>query len=156
MNKIVKRRRSKYNPYYLEVIDNKYIVTFIDSKNNTQIVEINEEIYQAFNQFELDDLREMNQFDRHIEHSEVFEETLYYRVLKKCKSIENTVINKIILDEIYSYINSLSEIQKRRIKLYYFNELPLKQIAILEQSTHQAISKSIRLGIVKIQKIMKI
>ncbi len=156
MNQHPNRRRNRDNPYYLEFIDNKHIITFIDSRNNYQKIAINEEIYQAFNQFELNDLREMNQFDRHIEHSEVFEETLYHRALKQSESIENIVISKIILEEILFYINSLPEIQRRRIKLYYFDELSLKQIALLEQSTHQAISKSIHLGIVKIQKMMKI
>lgn len=156
MNQYPNRRKKKDNPYYLEFIDNKHIITFIDSRNNNQKVEINEEIYQAFNQFELNDLREMNQFDRHIEHREVFEETLYHRALKKSESMENIIINKIILEKIYFYISLLSEVQQRRIKLYYFNELSLEKIALLEHSTHQAISKSIHLGIVKIQKMMKI
>lgn len=156
MNQRPNRRRNRNNPYYLELIDNKYIITFIDSRNSYQKIAVSEEIYRAFNQFELNDLREMNQFDRHIEHSEVFEETLYHRALKKPESMENIIINKIILEKILFYINSLPEMQRRRIKLYYFKELSLEEIAILERTTHQAISKSIRLGIVKIQRIMKI
>lgn len=156
MNQRPNRRRNRNNPYYLELIDNKYIITFIDSRNSYQKIAVSEEIYQAFNQFELNDLREMNQFDRHIEHSEVFEETLYHRALKKSESMENIIINKIILEKIYFCISLLSEVQQRRIKLYYFNELSLEKIASLEHSTHQAISKSIYLGIVKIQKMMKI
>lgn len=155
MNKLVKRRRYKYNPYYLEMINHKYIISFIDSRSNNQRLEISEVLHQTMNRFELEDLRQMNEFDRHIEHSELVEETLYQKMFIKSKNIEDIVIKKVLLEQICFFINSLSEIQKRRINLYYFYGLSLKEIAELEGSTHQAISKSIQLGIVKIKQMMK-
>lgn len=151
-----KRRKYKDNPYNLEQINDKYIIKFKDNKNYDHVIEVREEIYNTFNQFELYDLKEMNYYDRHIEHSEIYEDKLYHRSFNKKDSIEDIVIKKLILNTIYDCIDSLSNIQKRRIKYYYFNELSLETIALLENTSHQAISKSINLGIVKIQKMLKI
>ena len=49
---------------------------FKDGENNTHLVEIKKEIFDAMDRFELDDLSEMNEYDNHIEHSEVKEITL--------------------------------------------------------------------------------
>lgn len=63
-----KRRRYKDNPYRLE-IDNVckvYIVSFKDSQGIIQKIEISEEIFNALDKFELEDLSEMNEYDNHI------------------------------------------------------------------------------------------
>lgn len=39
--------------------------------------------------------------------------------------------------------------------MYYFEDMTLEQIAAVEGSTHQAISKSINKGIEEIKKIIK-
>ena len=68
MNK-PKRRRKRDNPYNLiYTINKKYIVSFIDSKGLLREVEINEELYNLFDEFELRDLSELNEYDNHIEH----------------------------------------------------------------------------------------
>lgn len=41
-------------------------------------------------------------------------------------------------------INKLSYTQRRRIKMYYFDELDLKTIATIEHTSFQMISKSIK------------
>ena len=66
-----KRRRSKDNPYILNFNDdrNAYTVSFKDVCGNMQIVDIDENIYNCLDKFELNDLSEMNEYDRHIEHS---------------------------------------------------------------------------------------
>ena len=58
-----KRRKYKDNPYTLNYIESKniYVVSFKDIKGHLQNVEVNKEVYQAFDRFELDDLSEMNE-----------------------------------------------------------------------------------------------
>lgn len=151
-----KRRKHRDNPYTLENLGNgKYVVTFKDGTNKLKVVEISEKIFQTMNSFELDDISELNEFDRHIEHSEVFENNLNERAMDKPISLEDEIIRKAGFDELKKAINMLPEVQKRRIKMYYFDELSVYQIADMEHSSHQAISKSLGLAIQKLKEILK-
>ena len=107
------------------------------------------------NQFELDDLSELNEYDNHIEHSEVFENTLNKRILHKPVDVEEIVETNTTNKQLKKAINCLSEVQKRRIKLYYFEDKTVEEIAKLEKTSHQAVSETIRKGIVNIRKFLK-
>ena len=70
-----KRRRYKDNPYSLlyEKDKDKYYILFKDSNNVIKKVDVTHAIYDVFNCSELHDLKEMNEFDNHIEHLELFQ-----------------------------------------------------------------------------------
>ncbi len=152
-----KRQKSNDNPYTLGFDEGKqtYTVEFVDNKKLIHKVDISVEVYQAFDKFELEDISQIHKYRKHIEHSEVYEETLNTRMMDKTTTLEEQVEEKILIEELKSIINLLSDIQKRRIKMYYFENMTLEQIAKIEGSTHQAISKSISKGIDEIRKIMK-
>ncbi len=154
MDSLPKRRKSKDNPYTRKVINNKYFILFKDVSNVTRMIEVNKEIYNAFDQFELDDLKEMNEFDRHIEHKELTEESIHNRGVNKIEGIDDYIIRKTAYEELMDAINQLSCTQRRRIKMYYFDELDLKTIAAIEKTSFQMISKSIKQGIKKLKKIL--
>lgn len=116
-----KRRKSMDNPYTIDNKNNDYNVSFKDIKNKTRVVKITKEVYEAFDSFELDDLSQMNKYDRHIEHSEVYNEHLYLRSVNKTQSIEEQVEDKLLNEELQKAIKSLSDVQKRRILKYYFD-----------------------------------
>ena len=84
-----KRRKSSDNPYELISVDNKQIIKFKDSRGNIQEVEVNEQIFNAFDKFELEDIKELNEYDRHIEHSDLLDETLYKRSAIKDTPLSN-------------------------------------------------------------------
>jgi len=157
LDKHSKRNKSKDNPYTLSYNEttNSYVVEFKDNKNNTHKVEISEEVYKAFDKFELEDISQIHKYRKHIEHSEVFEETLMHRAINKPISIEEEVEGKLLFEDLRNAINQLSEVQKRRIKMYYFENMNVKEIALIENTTHQAVSKSIRKGIEEIKKNIK-
>lgn len=156
MNNRPKRRKHRDNPYTLENLGNgKYVVTFKDGTNKLKVVEISEKIFQTMNSFELDDISELNEFDRHIEHSEVFENNLNDRAMDKPISLEDEVIRKATFDELKKAINMLPEVHKRRIKMFYFDELSTKQIAEIEHCTSHSIRVSIRTAIEELKKILK-
>ena len=67
-----KRRKSKDNPYTIEERNGKYIVSFIDGEQKSIEVEVSKEIYECFDGFELDDLSQMNEYDRHTEHGRIY------------------------------------------------------------------------------------
>ena len=153
-----KRRKHKDNPYVIDYVQefDIYIVSFKDINGKLHKVEVSKEVYNAFNQFELDDLSELNEFDNHIEHSEIFENNLNSRAKEKPLSLEDEVINKLTLEELKLAINKLSDTKKKRIKMYYFDEMTLEQIAKREHTSHQAISKSLHEALAEIKKIIKI
>lgn len=152
-----KRRKHKDNPYTLEFIKekNSYRVSFKDVKGKYRRVEVNKEIYQAFDRFELDDLSELNEFDNHIEHSEIYENNLNERAMDKPLGVADIVETMLINEELKKAINELSDIQKRRIKMYYFEDMTLEDIARIEKTSHQAVSKSIIKALAELRKILK-
>ena len=128
---------------------------FKDGENNTHLVEIKKEIFDAMDRFELDDLSEMNEYDNHIEHSEVKEITLNKRMLYKQNEIDDIIQANFESRELKRAISCLSDVQKRRIKLYYFEDKTIEEIAKLERTSHQAVSETIRAGIKNIRKMLK-
>lgn len=151
-----KRRKHRDNPYTLESLGNgKYIVSFKDGINKLNVIEITEEIFNVMNQFELDDISELNEFDRHIEHSEIFENNLNERALDKPMSLEDEIIRKSSFEDLKNAVELLPEIQKRRIKKYYFYDKTQQQIADEENTSQQAIDKNLKQAIQKLKEILK-
>lgn len=152
-----KRRKYKDNPYTLNYIEEKniYIVSFKDVKGHIQKVEVSEAVYKAFDRFELDDLSEMNEYDNHIEHSEIFENNLESRAKDKPISLEDSVANKLQIEEIKKEIEKLPEIQKMRLRKYYFEDKTFEEIAREEHCTKRAVKFSIDIAISKISKKFK-
>lgn len=97
-----KRRKCKDNPYTLNHIEEKniYTITFKDVKGHINKVEVSEEVYRVFDKFELQDIKELNEYDRHIEHSEIFENNLESRAKEKPSSLEDEIIKKSTFDEL--------------------------------------------------------
>ena len=157
MNKRPRRRKYKDNPYILEFDDSLsvYTVSFKDGLGKLTKVEVTEDVFNLLDRFELDDLSEMNEFDNHIEHSELTEITLHNRLKNKPFLLEDEILNKLYCEEVFSLLNELPELQRKRIKMYYFSNMTLDEIAKIEGTTHQAISKSINNGIRKLQKLVK-
>lgn len=152
-----KRRRHRDNPYVLESIrkENIYKVKFSGPGNKKYEVDISEEVYNELNRFELDDLKELNEFDRHTEHIEKNDEEIYKLTTLKQESIEDYMIRKSICDELKRAINKLSEMQKRRIKMYYFDEYSSKEIAIIENCTPHSVRVSIRKSLVQLKELLE-
>ena len=152
-----KRRKYKDNPYTLRFIEEKniYIVSFKDVKGHIQDVEVSQEVYKAFDRFELDDLSELNEYDNHIEHSEIFENNLERRIKDKPISLEDEIIKKSTFEELKNAIDLLPEIQKRRIKKYYFDEKTEQEIANEEKTTHQSVHIILERALRNLKKLLK-
>lgn len=152
-----KRRRYKDNPYTLNYIESKniYTVSFKDVKGKLQEVEIDKEIYKALDRFELDDLSEMNEYDNHIEHSEIFENNLESRAKDKQILLEDMIIQKITFEKLKEAINLLPEVQRRRIKKYYFEDKNEKEIANEEKISQKNVSKSLAVAKRNLKEILK-
>lgn len=97
----------------------------------------------------------MHKVERHIEHLEISEEDLYKRCYFDKSSIEDLIIRESTFQELKNAIEQLSEIQKRRIKKYYFMYKTEQEIAFEEHTTRQAINKSLKDARVKLKEILK-
>ena len=91
-----KRRKKKDNPYSLskDEANNLYIVNFVDPFGIKQEVKVKKEIWELFNENELHDLSELNEYDNHIEHSNIFDDKLNGRLLHKPLELEDEVIKE--------------------------------------------------------------
>lgn len=152
-----KRRKSKDNLYTINFDEYKtlYSVSFKDCTKKIVTIIINKNIYDAFNKFELDDLSLLNEFDRHIEHSELYDEALYKRALNKPISIEDNIIQKSKFEELHAAIKHLPEKQRKRIKMYYFEDLTMEEIANIEKCSKTAVKYSLDYAIDNLKKILK-
>ena len=157
MDKHSKRNKSKDNPYTLSYNETtkSYVVEFKDNKNTIQKVEITEEIYQALDKFELEDISQIHKYRKHIEHNEVYEETLYHRAINITVFIDEEIESRFINEELKDAINKLSEVQKRRIKMYYFEDKTLEEIAKIEGCHFTSVKESISSGLKKLKNLLK-
>lgn len=155
MNNRPKRRKSDDNPYTLEIINNTNIIIFKDSRNKIQTVEVSNEVYNQMNQFELDDISQMHKIDKYIERFTLSDEIISKRAIKKPKSIEDIVEEDITYECIKREISVLPPTQKRRLKMYYFNNLSFEEIARLEGCTKMAIKFTVDIALEKITKKIK-
>ena len=157
MAKMPVRNKSKDNPYTLKFDESKnvYIVEFLDSKKIIQRVEISEDIYKAFDKFELEDISHIHKVRSHIEYFELSDEVLSKKMMEKLPSIDDIVEDKILFDELRQAINSLTDVQKRRLKLYYFEDKNLKEIAKYEHCSIASVKESLDSAINKLKKILK-
>ena len=118
-------------------------------------MEIGKNVYEAFNTFELQDVSHMNVVDRHLEQSEIWDSSLYERIFQKEENVENTVMNKLEAERLHSAIQQLSEIQRRRLMKYYFEDKNYEQIAQEEGCSFQMVAKSVKAAIRNLKKILR-
>ena len=112
------------------------------------------ELYEAFDRFELDDKKYLNIYERHIEQSEVYDISIHKRSNYKEESAEQVAIKNLMIQELYAAISNLPEIQRRRLTLYYFDDLTYEQIAKIENCSYQAIMKSVAAAEKKIKNFL--
>ncbi len=150
-----KRRKDKYNPYAICENDGRYYLSFKDGQGVRREMEIQKDLFDMLNRFELDDLSILNEWDRHIEHFEQTEQSLNRRAYYKAESVEDTVLRNIEYEQLHQAISMLTETQQRRLKLYYFRGLTYKRISEMEGCSVSAVGDSISAAIENIKKILK-
>ena len=149
-----KRRKDKYNPYKICENNGRYYLSFKDGQGVRHEMEIQKDLFDVLNRFELDDLSILNEWDRHIEHFEQTEQSLNRRASYKAESVEEVVLRNIEYEQLHQAISMLTETQQRRLKLYYFQGLTYKQIAEIEGCSASDVASSISVAIEKIRKIL--
>lgn len=134
---------------------NKYYSCFKDVKRKNQRVEIREDIVQAYIEASKVARKFENEYSRHIEHSEIYDNNLNDRALDKPISLEDEVIRKATFDDVRNAIETLSDIQKRRIKLYYFEGKTQEEIAEIEKVNIRNVQSTLKDALDNLKKIIK-
>ena len=150
-----KRRKDKYNPYTLTKIKDKHILSFRDGQGVLQEITINRELFELLDRFELDDLSFLNEVDRHYEHSELTEISLYNRATALPESVEDAVLRNLQYEALYNAIWKLPEAQRRRLIFYYFGGLTYAQIADMEGCKYQTVQESIYAALKNLKNFLK-
>ncbi len=96
----------------------------------------------------------MNEYDRHIASIEL-DKIPYQNISTKEQSTEEVAIQNIQIEILKKEISKLSEVQRRRIFLYFFHGMSLDEIAVIDNCTPQAIHKSIKNSIKILSYILK-
>ena len=75
---------------------------------------------------------------------------------EKPSSLEDEIIKKSTFDELKKAIELLPEVQKRRIKKYYFEDKTEQQIAEEENATQQSVHIILERALENLKKYLKI
>lgn len=154
-----KRRHDKYNPYRIYTVGIKtdaprYYVTFTDDQRVQHCLEIDRELFDAFDGFELEDLSFLNAVDNHYEHSELTEASLNRRAFKPHEAVDDFVIRQLEGENLHEALKKLPEIQQRRLTLYYFEGLTYQQIAEMEGCKRQTVQESVAAALKRLNIIL--
>lgn len=139
---IVIKKWKEDNEYFEVQYDTdtkKYYSCFTDVQRKYQRVEIEKKVVPAYIKASKIAKKFENEYSRHIEHSEIFENNLNIKAMDKPLSLEDEIIRKSTFEEVRNAIEQLPEIQKRRIKDIYFNDLTQQQLADKECTSLRAI-----------------
>ena len=150
-----KRRKDKNNPYTLSIASGRFYLSFRDGLGVLHEMEIDGNLYELLNTFELEDLSYLNEWDRHIEQSELSEETLEQRMRKTPCSVEETVYHAIQYEQLHQAIDHLPKTQRRRLILYYFYDFTYEKIAEIERCSVHSVFVAIERAKEKIKFFLK-
>lgn len=154
-----KRRKDKDNPYDIftvgiETDSPHFYISFTDGQGVKVCMEIEKELYELFDKYELEDLSFLNEQDRHylrLDNDEDFEE----QYADKSENVEDAVITEMRNEALQKAIAGLPEVQRRRLLLYYFEGMSYEEIAQKEKCTVMPIKRSIDRAKEKIKKIFQ-
>ena len=143
------------NPYTLhtEIVEGitHYFVTFKDGESVLREIEVSRPVYLEFLRFVKTERNLRRSDERHIEQSDLTEETLYDRAFYPPKSVEDMAFDSLQNEQLRLAIQSLPETQRRRFVLYHEFGLTYEQIAEMEGCTFQATAKAVKSAELKIK-----
>lgn len=130
----------------------RYFVLFRDKNSGIRCeVEVSHSIYLEFQRSAREEHSQARRDRRHIEQSELTDQSLYDRAMYKPKSVEDTVLDNLQAERLAQVIAELPETMRRRISLYHNLGLTYEQIAEREGCKRQPVMRSIARGEEKIR-----
>lgn len=154
-----KRRKDRDNPYSIFSIgkdsnDPHFYLSFTDGQGVYNCMEITEEQFEIMNRFELDDLSFLNEVDNHYDLKTHTLDFLHTIPQKTYNDPEELVYHNQRIIALHQAMDTLPELQRRRLVLYYYGEYTMHEIAQMEGCCEMCISKSIKRAIAHLREIM--
>jgi len=147
------------NPYILrtEIIDGitHYFVSFKDGQAVQHETEVSRPVYLEFCRFVKRERNLRRSDERHIEQSDLTDETLYNRAACPPKAVDETVFDSLRNEQLRQAIAELPKIQRRRFVLHHEFGLTYEQIAKMEGCKRQPVTRSVERAEEKIREVMK-
>lgn len=120
-----------------------YYVSFVDSLANNRETEVSRPVYLEFQRFVKTE-RNLRRWDeRHIEQSDLTDESLHSRAIHQPKCVEDMVFDAQRNEQLRLAIQNLPETQRRRFVLYHEFGLTYEQIAKMEGCKKQSVCESV-------------
>ncbi len=110
----------------------RYYVSFKDGQAIQRETEVSRPVYLEFLRFIKVERNMRRWYERHIEQSELTDETLHDRAIYKSQSAEDVAFDSLRSETLRQAIQHLPETQRRRFVLYHEFGLTYKQIADME------------------------
>ena len=147
------------NPYTIRIEETngqkRYFVAFVDGQAIFREVEVSYEVYKQFCSFVKCERNLRRSDERHLEQSELTEETLCRRALHKPKPVDEAINDKIRSEQLNRAIMELPEVQRRRFRLYFEYGLTYEQIGKIESCSKVAVKYTIDKAVIAIRKKLK-
>ena len=134
----------------------RYYVSFRDGQAIQRETEVSRPVYLEFLRFVKIERNLRRSDERHIEQSELTDETLYTRALYPPTDFEEMVIGCLRDKRLRRVIKELPEIQQRRFILHHEFGLTFEQIAQTEGCSKVAVFHSVSQAEDKIREAIKI
>lgn len=129
----------------------RYYVSFLNVKNEVVETEVSYDTFLSLHDFNKKQHSQSRSDRRHLERTEQTEISLNTKSLIKVLSMDESAIRNIENKNLYKAISKLPPIQQKRLKMYYFGGLKLREIADYENCSHQAVHKSIKRALMKLR-----
>ena len=143
--------------YILEYVENenKYYISFKDSAGNNCRLEIEKEIFDVYVTSKKAYTKIKNETSRYLEHSELTDISLYNRSLNKKKDVLDEVVENTLKQQLIKSEKELTDTQRRRIQMYYFEDKTLREIAEIEGCAIMSVKDSLDAAIRILEKKLK-
>jgi len=147
------------SPYILrtEVIDgiSHYFISFKDGQAILRETEVSRPVYLEFCRFVKRERNLRRSDERHIEQSDLTDETLYNRAANPPKAVDETVFDSMRNEQLRQAIAELPDTQRRRFVLHHEFGLTYEQIANMEGCKRQPVTRSVERAEEKIREAIK-
>lgn len=148
------------NIYSLRIVksdksgDFHYFVSFTDSNGDLVETEVSECVYNQLLNFRKKNASEGRSDRRHIEKSEQTEESISLKSYIKELPLDEVVIKNIKNEDLRNAIQELSDIQQKRVEMYFFQGKKLREIGDVDNCSPQAVHKSLKRALMKLYCIL--
>ena len=115
-------------------------------------VEVSTAVKELLEQSDRQMRSQQRQDRRHLIKEEYIDELVDTTTVYPQEDFADLVIRMDRANQLYAAIETLSEVQKRRLQLYYFVGLSYRQIGEKENVSHNSVARSVEQAIRKLRK----